>query len=355
MLTVLWWSCILVAAAQPPVTVEVRPASVALEQVGSGLRLDVDFVLTNASAEELTVGAIQLSVRDGAGKLELQREVNSDGERPSIAVVGEHVLRPSQPTLILNPFQRLDGPLEAAELAFDFKLYGKDEVQHATLTLHPKKAVATTVRLPLAGPLWVFDADDFYSHHRRFDFASPMARGLGFRSNVLRHALDLVPMDERGRTSEGDPDRNESWFGFGRPVLAAAPGIVVAVVDSRPDSRRLDVALLRTDRMAMFGNHVVVKLDSGEYALYAHLSQGSVRCKAGDRVRAGQPLGAVGASGGAAIPHLHFELQTTPDADGEGRPVRFRSVRRILGARVLPAGTARLDTGEIVEAAPEAR
>jgi len=53
--------------------------------------------------------------------------------------------------------------------------------------------VPTAVQLPLAGQTRVFDADDFYSHHRRFDFVSPTARQLGFRSNVLRHAVDLVP------------------------------------------------------------------------------------------------------------------------------------------------------------------
>jgi hypothetical protein len=277
--------------------------------------------------------------------------VNSDGERPSIDVVGSHKLRPGEPELIMNPFQRLDRRLEAAELSFDFKLYGKDDVLHATTTLRPRKVVPTAVRLPLDGPLWVFDSDDFYSHHRRFDFVSSMARKLGFRSNVLRHAVDLVPVAPDGTTHQGDASRNESWLGFGKTVLAAAPGVVVAAVDGRPDSRRLDVRLLATDRMAMFGNHVVVKLDSGEFALYAHLREGSVKCKVGDRLREGQPLGSVGASGGAAMPHLHFELQTAADADAEGRPVRFRRFRRLLGARSASVDAARLETGELVEAA----
>jgi len=252
----------------------------------------------------------------------------------------------------MNPFQRLDPRLEATELSFDFKLYGKDEVLHATATVKPRRTVPTAVRLPLDGPLWVFDADDFYSHHRRFDFVSSMARKLGFRSNLLRHAVDLVPTAADGTTHQGDPSRNESWVGFGRPVLAAAPGLVVEAVDGRPDSRRLDVKLLATDRMSMFGNHVVVKLDSGEFALYAHLRQGSVLCKAGDQLREGQSLGSVGASGGSAIPHLHFQLQTTAGADGEGRPVRFKRFRRLLGARTVNVDAARLETGERVQIAP---
>ena len=352
MILALWSVTLLVTAAEVPVTIDVRPAEVLLESAADGSRLNVDFVLTSRATEELTVGAIELTVRDRAGKVELRAEVNSDGERPSMDVVGAHRLRPGEPELIMNPFQRLDARLDAAELSFDFKLHGKDDVLHATATVRPRKIVPTAVLLPLEGPVWVFDADDFYSHHRRFDFVSPMARKLGFRSNVLRHAVDLVPMAADGTTHRGDPSENGSWLGFGRPVLAAAPGVVIAAVDGRPDSRRLDVKLLSTDRMVMFGNHVVVRLESGEFALYAHLREGSVQCKVGDRVRGGQPLGAIGASGGSAIPHLHFELQTGPDADAEGRPVRFRRFRRLLGSRSVAVEAARLETGELVEAIP---
>ncbi|HVP61284.1 MAG TPA: M23 family metallopeptidase [Myxococcaceae bacterium] len=355
MLLALWFACVLGSGDEAPVTVEVHPAAAALEATEQDQLLSVDFVLTSQSSEELTVGAIELSVLDRAGKLQLRSTVNSDGERPSIDVLGAHRLRPGEPELIMNPFQRLDGALDASELRFDFKLYGKEQVSHATVTLHPRRTTPTAVRLPVEGRLWVFDGDDFYSHHRRFDFVSSTARQLGFRSNLLRHAVDLVLLDAAGATHHGDPDRNESWFGFGRPVLAAAPGTVVAAVDSRPDSRRLDLALLKSDQMAMFGNHAVVKLDSGEFALYAHLRQGSLRCKVGERVREGQQLGSIGASGGSAMPHLHFELQTSADANGEGQPVRFKGFRRILGSRVVAVRSGRVETGQILEAAPASR
>jgi len=343
----------LVAAVpvEAPVEIEVHPDTVELEQAGQEQLLNLDFVLVSRSTERLTLGAIQLSVRDRNGKLELRREVNSDGERPSIAVIGAHDLEPGRPELVMNPFQRLDGALDARELVFEFKLYGKEETSVARVSVHPRKISPTLFRLPVGGRVLVYDGSDFYSHHRRFDFVSPTARQLGFRSNVLRHALDLVVVDGSGETHRGDPDRNESWFSFGKPVLAAAAGTVVAVVDSRPDARKLDVALLRTDRMAMFGNYVVVRLASGELALYGHIRQGSARCKVGERVSEGQALAEIGAAGGSAIPHLHFELQTTADADGEGRPVRFRNFRRILGGRSVTVTAARIDTGEIVESA----
>ena len=290
-------------------------------------------------------------MRDRAGKVELRAEVNSDGERPSMDVVGAHRLRPGEPELIMNPSQQLDGRLEAAELVFDFKLYGKERVTHASITLHRRQAVPAAVRFPLRRPTWVFEADDFYSHHRRFDFVSPMARQLGFRSNVLRHAVDLVPLGPDGSTHHGDSARND-LFSFGSPVLAAAAG---TVVDARPDSRRLDLALLKTDRMAMFGNHVVVKLETGELALYAHLRQGSVRCKVGDRLRPRQQLGRSPHRVARRSPISTSSLQTSADADGEGRPVRFRGFRRIRGGRSTAVSAGRLDIGQIVESVPVGR
>ena len=54
--------------------------------------------------------------------------IRADGERDSavsIDVIGAHKLRPGEPEMIMNPFQRLDRRLEAAELSFDVKLSGR--------------------------------------------------------------------------------------------------------------------------------------------------------------------------------------------------------------------------------------
>src|SRR6185295_3043553 len=141
MVLALWSASVLAITSDVPVTIDLRPEDAPLEVAADGLRLSLDFVLTSHATEELTVGAIELTVRDHAGKVELRAEVNSDGERPSIDVVGPHTLRPGEPLLVMNPFQRLDPRLEATELSFDFKLYGKDEVLHATATVKPRRTV----------------------------------------------------------------------------------------------------------------------------------------------------------------------------------------------------------------------
>ncbi|MGH7741963.1 MAG: murein hydrolase activator EnvC family protein [Candidatus Eiseniibacteriota bacterium] len=69
-----------------------------------------------------------------------------------------------------------------------------------------------------------------------------------------------------------------------------------------------------------YGVCVVIahRLPGGElaYSVYAHLLEGSVSARAGQRVWAGQPLARVGRSGRATTHHLHFEIRM-PDDDSD--------------------------------------
>jgi murein DD-endopeptidase MepM/ murein hydrolase activator NlpD len=56
-----------------------------------------------------------------------------------------------------------------------------------------------------------------------------------------------------------------------------------------------------------FGNVVVVKHNNSDQTLYAHLSR--IDVQTGQSVRQGQHVGAVGATGWASGPHLHFEFR----------------------------------------------
>lgn len=76
----------------------------------------------------------------------------------------------------------------------------------------------------------------------------------------------------------------------GTPVLAAMDGVAAAA-----------------RRSASYGNYVVVRHADGWETLYAHLQYIYVR--AGEIVRAGQPIGAAGQTGRATGSHLHFELK----------------------------------------------
>jgi murein DD-endopeptidase MepM/ murein hydrolase activator NlpD len=57
-----------------------------------------------------------------------------------------------------------------------------------------------------------------------------------------------------------------------------------------------------------YGQAVVIKHTNGKRSLYAHLNKRYVK-KKGKKVRAGQRIGRVGATGNVTGPHLHFEVR----------------------------------------------
>jgi len=166
----------------------------------------------------------------------------------------------------------------------------------------------------------------------------------GGRSTLLSHhylhpfesdAVDFVRLVD-GRGYRSDPQRAASWHGYGEPVLAPADGIVVGVLDGQPDE-----PVGAIGQTPGHGNHIVLDIGDQRFAVLAHLQQGSVRVKEGERVRRGQHIAAVGDSGNSLAPHLHFQVQDRPDLGDQVRtvPIVFRDVVLIrLGRASTPAG-----------------
>jgi len=90
----------------------------------------------------------------------------------------------------------------------------------------------------------------------------------------------------------------------GVPVLAAAPGEVIALHDCEPD---------RNTRCKGTWNFVRVRHADGSVAIYGHLKTGSVSVELGDWVLAGDTIGAIGSSGCSTAAHLHFEWLSCSD------------------------------------------
>jgi hypothetical protein len=150
-----------------------------------------------------------------------------------------------------------------------------------------------------------------------------------------RYAIDWVQVDH-GATSSGDALDNRLYHAYGAQVFAVADGRVVSVTDGVPENVPRHEGFrpavpLSFDTLA--GNSITLDVGDRQFALYAHLQPGSLRVKAGDRVRRGQPLARVGNSGDSREPHLHFEVTTSPDLlAGEGVPYVIDQYRVQSGA-----------------------
>jgi Peptidase family M23 len=166
-----------------------------------------------------------------------------------------------------------------------------------------------------------------------------------YRTPIVSNAVDFVQLDEEGRGHDGDPKRETSWYGFGEPVLSPADGTVVSVTDAHPDEPVGNIG-----QNPSTGNHILLDIGSGRYAVLAHLQQGSARVSKGERVRLGQQIAAVGDSGDSLVPHLHFQVQDSPDFGAQVRtlPIVFRNVVLIRGGRESTPAEADLRRGDHV-------
>lgn len=341
--------------APPPAAVKVTNAQprVYVERSAAGQLVNCDFVVENLTDEALTIVEVEVSVYDARGALVVRKFVNDNGASPSVWTIPNRELAARSSALVLNPLYFFDHSAELRRLDFKFALAAKDKKRHeASVSVSPVVyETKTPLALPLAGRVLVWDGHDFLSHHRRWDYLHPVLRRFGFRANAGRYSYDFVHVDERGEMRSGPAEKNESWFSFGRPVLAAGAGRVTDVYDRAPDNRDFDAAEIATRELAPAGNYVVLDHGNGEFSIFMHLRQGSARVKVGDEVRQGQVIGAVGASGSSLFPHLHYELR---DGAGyktvEGLPSYFNNFRRRLGSKSADVRRGQIDSGDIVEA-----
>lgn len=97
----------------------------------------------------------------------------------------------------------------------------------------------------------------------------------------------------------------------GVAVLAAAAGTVIASRNDVPDKFLSEAETRQTlsRRPVVPSNSVSIHHGKGWMTHYAHMRKGSVSVKPGQKVRQGEAIGLIGASGSTNFPHLHFSLQ----------------------------------------------
>jgi murein DD-endopeptidase MepM/ murein hydrolase activator NlpD len=85
------------------------------------------------------------------------------------------------------------------------------------------------------------------------------------------------------------------------------PGLDIRALSGTPVSAAGSGTVVYAGRMRGYGNMVVVDHGVGLKTVYAHLS--AIYAELGRRVETGQVLGAVGQTGRATGPHLHYEVR----------------------------------------------
>jgi hypothetical protein len=182
---------------------------------------------------------------------------------------------------------------------------------------------AVVLAAPLRGGPWaaLYDPSSVAGHRRALFAIDGLAR------IPARFAIDWVKVTDEGRAFHGDRSIPSNYYGYGADVLSVADGIVASAVDRFPEPTS-PISLENES-----GNYVAIDIGMGRFAFYEHLQPRSVRVTIGDRVRAGDVLGRVGASGSVfSGPHLHFHVSDANSPLGaEGLPFVF-SAFDVLGA-----------------------
>lgn len=217
-------------------------------------------------------------------------------------------------------FERLRGP--------DGDLLGHGQLHYAALTL--------------SGRLF-----EVWRHARPDgDVAWYRADGRPLRGGFLRTPLDGA------RLTSGFGMRRHPVLGYSRrhtgldfgaptgtPIFAASDGTVVSVRHERG-----------------YGRTVRLRHSGGVETVYAHMSRFSPGLRAGAGVRQGAVIGAVGSTGMATGPHLHYEIRIAGAAQNParvalpgGNPLRggelaaFHESRRALNGHLASLTTGRTE------------
>ncbi len=339
-----------IAALLLSATLSTLPATPLIETTKSGQALNFDLLIENPGSAKLVIDELEATVLDANGAMITQQRLQWNGR--SILTLPQREIEPGAKIVIFNPFHELASDLALRTIRYDVTF---EDGTKQSLTVAPRKyELKAALMLPLAGRVFVHDGHDFYSHHRRLDITGGMTTALGITTNMTRYAYDFTIVDAAGKMHRDDGAENEEWFGFGAPILAPGDGVVVKAASDRADGSKaapvpLDRDAVMKDIHTIFGNFAIIDHGNGEFSVLAHMKQGSVTVKPGDRVKRGQKIGELGASGDAMFPHLHFQLQSDASL-GEGLPSYFRDYKRFTGSSWVRVKTGQVDTGDIVEA-----
>ena len=143
------------------------------------------------------------------------------------------------------------------------------------------------------------------------------------------YAYDFLILDDEVSSYSGDDKNLNSYYCYGKDILAPADGIVVAIYDSFSDCRIMGDGQTDPSSSDIGGNRIVIQHAEYEFSALCHLMPHSVSVQVGQQVRRGDAIARCGNSGNTSEPHLHFQVQNTKNFYSSiGLPIRFTSIRK---------------------------
>ncbi|MEO8370635.1 MAG: M23 family metallopeptidase [Candidatus Solibacter sp.] len=192
------------------------------------------------------------------------------------------------------------------------KVVSDTKVQMASLQLYAKEvSVAYGIKQKLEGPATIASEGKMvpsfaetleeYNYLVNADKLS-ISNRTSRRLMAIKSPPSLWPV--QGRLMDGFARRTDPFSGEG----AFHKGVDITAPMGTPVRTTADGIVVQAEMVAGgYGRLIIVDHGGGYQTYYAHLSKISVR--AGQEVRRGDAIGAVGMSGRVTAPHLHYEVR----------------------------------------------
>ncbi|MCE9599500.1 MAG: peptidoglycan DD-metalloendopeptidase family protein [Spirochaetia bacterium] len=137
-------------------------------------------------------------------------------------------------------------------------------------------------------------------------------------NGFANYCYDFAAVDEARNIAKPGTARksNADYFMFGKPVFAVADGEIAGTIDGFPDNP--------PGGFSSDANTITIR-HKGYASFYAHMKNGGILVKKGQRVSRGDLIGYVGNSGMSSESHLHFCIQAD-NTDDISVPFEFSEV-----------------------------
>lgn len=143
--------------------------------------------------------------------------------------------------------------------------------------------------------------------HRAIRFVDDSGRTDYFTpdGHSVRKAFIRAPVDFTRVSSNFNPRRRHPILN----TIRAHRGVDYAAPRGTPIKAAGDGKVIFRGRKSGYGNAVILQHGGNITTLYAHMSRFAAKARLGNRVRQGQTIGYVGATGLATANHLHYEYR----------------------------------------------